>query len=69
MPVMGASPTVECASGVDVFPPSNLVAPVPTPVLSILIHFVYISSRLTDIISRVKGGTRAGAWGAKQRLV
>src|SRR5258706_5643240 len=58
MPVMGASPTVECAYGVEVFPPSNLVAPVSTPMLSILILFVYISSRLTDIISKVKRGTR-----------
>lgn len=58
MPVMGASRTVECSSGVEVFPPSNLVAPVSTPVLCILIFSVYISSYLTHIILRVNGGTR-----------
>ena len=66
MQVTGASPTVECSSGVEVFSPSNLVAPVSTPVLCILIHSVYIYSYLTHVISKVKGGTR-GSLGSQTK--
>lgn len=48
MPVMGASPTAECSPGVEVVLLSNLVAPVSTPVLCIVILSMHIYTYLSE---------------------
>lgn len=72
MPVMGASPTAECSPGVEVVllsNLSNLVAPVSTPVLCIVIFSMHIYTCLTHVIVKAKGGPKGSLGGAKQRLV